>query len=150
MTTGRRSAYNRIKDLQGMIYGFELAQQSNLSIDAIDKLINEYDNNLNSSVDVWLNKFSTNANCESIINKEKDIHKRTEMMYCYERVKLYNDIRYLGGIITGLNHAKRMVKYNAINQLNQLVLKIKDSLSTSEKEWNRLYANMRTTNAYEL
>lgn len=150
MTTGRRSAYNRIKDLQGMIYGFELAHQNNLSVDAINKLINEYDNALMSSVDIWLNKFSTNANCESIINKEKDVHKRTEMMYCYERVKLYNDIRYLGGIVSGLNHAKRIIKHKAVDELNQLILKVKDNLSTSEKEWDRLYANMKTTNAYEL
>lgn len=149
MTTGRRSTYNRIKDLQGMIYGMELAQQSyNHDIqNHLDRFITE----LNDLVDNWYHKYSSNKNVNSNLNNQSDKKTYDEIFYSYDRIKQYNDIRKLSGIISGLQLADVILREtNDSKALNDYAVKLEHTLRSEMRIWKQNYAGNKTVNSYEL
>lgn len=156
MTTGRRGTYNQIKDLHGRLRGFEIVAQYYLTHSngtTISKMIDSYSEELMRLTDTWFKKFSTNANCDSVINKEHDKQKFDKMFYCSERVNLYNNIRELFGIICGLKIANKMCndncECNPVDTINNLVIKTEADLRAKKRYWKQHY-NAVTKNAYEL
>lgn len=152
MTTGKRATYNRIKDLQGMIYGLTLVKQNNSTVESIDKLISDYNDDLMSLTKVWFDKYSTNENVDSAINKLRGTREFNEMFYCHERTNLYNDIRELAGIVSGLHFAAIILKEtdNDYSTIDEHIDRLEHTLRAEMRVWRQNYASNKTINSYEL